>query len=267
MTGSLPACIEGWKDLADFNVVYNSIEGQTPDELCSLIHLEALGVRGNRLTGTVPACMGEMSALRVVDYSSYGQDGSFPGPQSLEGTLPASLCSLQNLTKLQFQNTQGITGHIPECLGAEQPLLETLALVGNQLQGPIPASLCSAGSLAFLVLYDNMLTGTINSCFGELVNLQWLDFSVNSLEGSIPSTLCGLRQATELVLYENMLSGTIPNCLSQLTNMQRVELSANSLAGTIPEALCELRQMYILYLFRNRLTGAIPACFPQLTDM
>jgi len=116
-TGYLPACAENWRKIEVLDVSYNYLEGATPLEVCSLGTLETLNLRGNGLTGSVPDCVGSMSALRVVDYTNVNRDGTFPGPQSLSGTLPLGFCGLKNLTNLVFQYTQGLVGTIPSCLG------------------------------------------------------------------------------------------------------------------------------------------------------
>ena len=115
---------------------------------------------GNRLRGTVPACLGDdLKNLQVIDFSNVNVDRTYPGPQSLEGTLPITLCNLPALVRLEFQYTQGLSKQIPNCLGLEQPFLTTVALEGNAFSGGIPESLCVPKQLVYLVLRDNDLVG------------------------------------------------------------------------------------------------------------
>ena len=113
MTGSIPECVQSMAKVTVLDLNYNAIHGATPDELCSLSKLKKLHLRGNRLQGTVPVCIGEaLTALRILDYSNLDEDYRVVS-QSLFGTLPTSLCDLEHLEVLLFQDTHGLHGTLP----------------------------------------------------------------------------------------------------------------------------------------------------------
>ncbi len=159
ISGTLPRCLDGTEmpRLRVVNLNFNAIEGATPSAVCSLGALEELLLRGNRMTGRIPECLGSGCArLRKLDYTSLNADGGFPGPQSLEGTIPRSICELEHLEELQLQFTRGINGSIPNCLGSNQDSLRAVVLSGNKLTGEIPESLCAIGdSFELFYAYDN----------------------------------------------------------------------------------------------------------------
>ena len=113
ISGILPNCIQSLANATVLNLDYNAIQGTTPNELCRLHNLEELHLRGNRLQGTVPVCIGEaLTALRILDYSNLDEDYRVVS-QSLFGTLPTSLCDLEHLEVLLFQDTHGLHGTLP----------------------------------------------------------------------------------------------------------------------------------------------------------
>jgi Leucine-rich repeat (LRR) protein len=264
-TGSIPDCIQSLANATVLKFDHNAIQGTTPESLCRLHNLEELILRGNQLQGSVPVCIGEaLTALRVLDYSNVKTDSGF-GDQSLSGTLPASLCSLENLEVLEFQATQGLSGTIPDCLGAEQPQLQVLALLMNQINGPIPEKLCQASALEQVLLYENTLTGTVPSCLGNLKQLVALDLYTNQFNGSIPEELCQASALEQLVLFDNALTGTVPSCLGDNTMLSGLDLSANQFYGPIPETLCRASALEQLILYENSLTGTIPSCLGSVS--
>ena len=68
-------------------------------------------------------------------------------------------------------------------------------------------------SLERLYLFDNKLTGTIPSTFGQLTSLVILYLSTNNLMGPIPSELGQLTSLTDLTLWRNPNIGPIPAAL------------------------------------------------------
>ena len=265
IAGGLPPCLHIMVAVTSLDLSFNAINGTTPDEVCDLVALEVLNLRGNQLRGTVPECLGDLPALRTLDYTNVNADGSFPGPQSLEGTLPATLCRPMGLEFLAFQVTQGLSGHIPDCIGRGQPQLYAVDIQGNQFSGVVPESLCEASGLQHLYLYKNRLTGTIPSCIGDLTHLTLIQLQINDLHGPLPEELCRLVNMQDLDLYVNRLTGTIPSCLGDLPHLTYLQLSANDLHGPVPEELCRLVSMQYLGLNENRLTGTIPSCIGDLT--
>ena len=184
---------------------------------------------------------------------------------TLNGTIPASLGDLSALTQLRLGWNQ-LTGTIPPGLGNLTRLTQ-LNLAGNRLSGAIPPELGSIGaSLTHLVLSGPSplpsgigLTGSIPPELGYLSGLQSLYLDGNRLTGTIPTRLGRLTNLTWLLLTGNQLSGPIPTQLGDLTTLTHLELQDNNLSGAIPTQLGDLRTLRKAYLKRNSgLTGCVP---------
>jgi len=93
---------------------------------------------------------------------------------------------------------------------------------------------CSSGSVSWILLMGNSLSGNIPPELGNLTNLTKLSLNTNSLSGSIPAELGNLTNLTILYLYSNSISGSIPAELGNLTNLTKLFLNNNSLSGSIP---------------------------------
>ena len=267
ITGSIPGCIQSLVNASVLELNFNYVEGTTPDGLCQLLNLEELHLRSNHLQGTVPACFGNaLKELRVLDYSNLNADDSV-GKQLLSGTLPASLCELEHLEKLQLQATQGLNGTIPDCLGTKQPHLHELSMEINQFYGSLPASLCQASALVYLIMFENALTGTVPSCLGSLDQLTDIELSINQFNGSIPEELCEASALEYLILEDIALTGTLPSCLGSLDQLTWLVLDSNQITGSMPEELCQASALKHLILSENFLTGTIPSCFGRLSEL
>ena len=234
--------------------------GGTPQRVTQL----ELRVRGiTRVTGTIPAELGGLTALEVL--SIYGASTSDGQPIGLNGTIPVELGNLTNLQELTLHQHQ-LSGTIPVELG-DLVNLETLNLNFTQLSGAIPTELGRLTNLKTLNLYDNDLTGTIPAGLGDLAELETLNFSLNRLSGTIPTQLADLTKLKVLSLGFNQLSGTIPTQLGSLSNLETLAMGSNRLSGAIPTSLGNLTKLKSLSLGGNQLTGTIPRELGDLTDL
>ena len=117
----------------------------------------------------------------------------------LRGTIPAELGQLTELRNLRLaRNSSRLTGAIPAELG-NLPNLETLNLDSNALDGAIPAELGGLSQLQGLYVGHNDLTGPVPQEFGRLTRLRELAFSGNiAMSGALPSSLTNLRSLETL---------------------------------------------------------------------
>ena len=233
----------------------NQLSGAIPAALGNLTSLQILDLCGNELSGAIPAALGDLTNLQILEL--YDTD--------LSGAIPAALGDLTNLRILYLWGN-GLSGAIPAELGNLTSLQE-LYLWGNELSGAIPAALGDLTNLRILHLYDNGLSGAIPAELGNLTNLQELYLWTNELSGAIPAELGNLTSLQELYLWGNELSGTIPAELGNLTNLQILHLYGNELSGAIPAALGDLTNLQELHLWINELSGAIPAELGSLTNL
>jgi len=183
------------------------------------------------------------------------------------GTIPAELGDLAALEILDLSDNQ-LSGSIPPTLG-NLSSLETVDFSGNQLSGTIPSALGNLSHFPFsyLDLGSNELSGQIPSELSQLQYLGILNLAGNQLTGQIPPGLSQLQDLFWLFLTGNQLSGQIPSELSQLQNLNDLHLGFNQLTGQIPSELGQLSSLVDLQLQSNELTGAIPVSFTNLTSM
>ena len=105
----------------------------------------------------------------------------------LNGSIPAELGSLDGLEVLDLSGNQ-LTGSIPSELGSLGGL-QYLYLDNNWLTGEISADLGGLPNLRHLFIDDNRLTGGIPFELGELTQLEYLFLDNNRLTGCMPGSL------------------------------------------------------------------------------
>jgi Leucine-rich repeat (LRR) protein len=135
----------------------------------------------------------------------------------LTGSIPSEIGNLTNLTYLYLSSNQ-LSGSIPPEIG-NLTNLKYLYLSYNQLSGSIPPEIGNLTNLQYLYLSSNQLSGSIPPEIGNLTNLIRLGLSSNQLSGSMPAEIGNLVNLNYLYLYSNQLSGYFPEFLITLTNM------------------------------------------------
>ena len=233
--------------VTELQLATNQLTGSIPAQLGSLAKLRVLDLSDNPLTGAIPAELGNLGLLQELLLHT----------NQLSGAIPPQLGNLAKLRVLDLANND-VTGPIPAELG-NLVNLEVLHLLGADLTGTIPVELGNLANLQYLSLFSNNLTGTVPTELGNLANLQELDLAGNQLTGTIPAQLANLASLRKLGLHGNQLTGSIPPQLGNLTKLQMLLLSDNQLTGTIPTQLGNLDNLERLLLSANQLTGTLPA--------
>uniref|UniRef100_A0A0E0LBB0 Receptor kinase-like protein Xa21 n=1 Tax=Oryza punctata TaxID=4537 RepID=A0A0E0LBB0_ORYPU len=250
----------------------NLIDGILPDSIGNLSSsLTRLYVGGNRISGYIPASIGHLSALTLLNMSYNQLSGGIPpevgllkeltmlglARNKLSGIIPAEIGDLAQLTRLEMNHNE-LVGGIPVEIGRLQHVL-SLDISSNNLKGDIPASIFSLNSLSTLLnLSHNSLTGSITENIGQLDQITAIDLSYNFLNGSIPVSIGKCQSLQSLSLSRNSLSGVIPDTIGNLKGLQTLDLSSNQLSGVIPATLVKMQALRLLNLSMNDLDGLVP---------
>ena len=237
------------------------------------LRVTKLVLRDRNLDGTIPAALGKLSSLVVLNLHSNMLSGAIPDLRSLTGLeelylannelsggIPESLGNMASVRELWLWGNQ-LQGTIPDLSGMTG--LETLKLADNMLDGGVPAGSMLPPNVRWLIIDRNPLGGTIPD-LSSLTSLKLLWLHNNELEGSIPAWQELPPNVDDLNLRDNDLVGVIPD-LSGLDKATRVRLHNNDLSGEVPATLGDLDSLKQLWLHGNDLTG-IAAELGDLAD-
>jgi EIX receptor 1/2 len=196
--------------------------GSIPLELCQLTSLQILDLSNNNISGAIPRCLKNFTAMAQKDL--------YNNLRSIPLGISGNYVSTNDYTFSQytyfenaFVNTKGLHLDYYKILG----LVKVIDLSSNKLKGEIPRKITSLVRLIGLNLSRNLLTGIIPWSIGHLERLESLDLSINHLSSVIPPTLATLSLLSYLNLSDNNLSGRIP------TGNQLQSFGASSYAGNI----------------------------------
>ncbi|XP_071913932.1 receptor-like protein EIX2 [Coffea arabica] len=168
----------------------------------------------------------------------------------------------------------------------------------------IPEQSCHLSHLHILDLADNILSGPILSCLGNLTSFRVkssfetvstyqlypfiplmelvvkgrefnlsntlglvnsIDLSSNNLVGTIPEEITNLLILGTLNLSNNHLTGKIPEKMGSLRRLETLDHSYNQLSGQIPPSMFSMTLLNHLNLSHNNLSGPIPSTNQFLT--
>ncbi|TYH70682.1 hypothetical protein ES332_D05G133500v1 [Gossypium tomentosum] len=220
--------------------------GYIPAELGNLTRLRVLDLHKNNLNGSVPVSLGMITGLRSLDLSGNKLNGSIPAfsfpvlnvldmsQNLLMGSIPFTLGSCQSLVKIDFSHNR-LTGSIPDSFSGLKELI-LMDLSYNRLSGPFPTSLSSLTSLQALILKGNQMGSTAipSDCFDGMKDLMILVLSNMNLHGPIPESLGRLNSLRVAYLDGNHFNGSIPSNFRDLKNVSELRLNDNHLTGPVP---------------------------------
>ncbi|KAK2991189.1 hypothetical protein RJ640_002303, partial [Escallonia rubra] len=112
----------------------NSVSGEIPKELTSLVRLQSLNLSRNCLTGMIPKKIGDMESLESLDFSR----------NQLSGEIPLTISSLTFLSylNLSFNN---FSGQIPTSTQLQS--FNASCFIGNKLCGPPVSKNCTVNGV------------------------------------------------------------------------------------------------------------------------
>ncbi|GFZ21190.1 leucine-rich repeat (LRR) family protein [Actinidia rufa] len=242
-TGSIPSTIVELQDLEDLYLSYNKLNGTIPSWLSNLSSLSLLDLSGNAFTGPIPSTIGELQNLNSLSLAE----------NSLNGTIPSWVLNLPSLHSLDLSGNE-LTGQINEFLH-ESPL-ETIDLRGNKLYGPIPQSVSKLSNLSSLDLSSNNLSGVVElKMFSNLKLLNGLDLSNNNIAVNIRSSINSSFPSITSFMMSSCNIDEFPSFLRTSMNLEELDLSNNKIHGTVPEWITGKTSLRYLNLAKNFLTS------------
>ncbi|KAH0728970.1 hypothetical protein KY289_000158 [Solanum tuberosum] len=335
LTGQIPSNITGLQNLQSVYLSSNNLNGTIPSWIFSLPSLRVLGLssntlsgkiqefksktlsivalkknklegpipnsllnqRSNKLEGTIPQCLGEMSAIEILDLSSNRLSGTVINTtfsignqliiikldgNKLEGKVPPSLINCEYLEILDLSNNE-LNDTFPKWLGG-LPHLQILKLRSNKFYGPIRTENLFA-QIRVIDLSSNGFSGELpvslfqnfqamkiigeNSGTREYVADIYSYYYKNSLivttkglDHELPRVL-----TTQIIidLSKNRFQGHIPSIIGDLIGLRTLNLSHNVLEGHIPASLQNLYVLESLDFSSNKISGEIPQQLASLT--
>ena len=216
----------------------NIFEGQIFSKLCQLQHLNIIDLSHNKLSGSLPLCIGDIP----FEYGAYDT-------QVLSSTSDSVLVvEFANIEyddlSFMFDNQYGLQSFTFSTKGYSHTysskflnLMFAIDLSANTLSGEIPSEIGNLSSIKSLNLSNNFFTGQIPATIGNMTAIESLDLSRNDLSGQIPGDLTRLWSLEVFSVAYNNLSGCIP-CSGQFSTfntesyMGNINLHNSSKGGT-----------------------------------
>ncbi|XP_037467398.1 putative receptor-like protein kinase At3g47110 [Triticum dicoccoides] len=147
LTGNIPPTFGNNTYLEELRLTHNQLKGSIPEELGKLPDMtkdRAVFLGQNRLSGRVPATLFNLSKLIILDLST----------NKLRGTLPYDIGNLSVALQWLVLGANNLSGTVPPSIGALKNLT-VLDLGGNNFVGPIPYSVGNLPKLWKLDLSNN----------------------------------------------------------------------------------------------------------------
>ncbi|PRP80370.1 LRR receptor-like serine/threonine-protein kinase GSO2-like [Planoprotostelium fungivorum] len=260
LSGSIPSSIGNLTALLYLYISGNQLN-LSGNQLCGSIplvdftlSLTQFDIHSNRLTGTIPQELINLSGLYILDLSSNQLNGLVPSRNSSLSlyqpcTLLATSSPPLDTLKCPLSNVS------PLCISsAFCPLAQTMRGIWKSLGGPLGYWV---GRNFVYNGGNGTLNGTIPSVIGQLTNLTRVNLSNNMLGGVIPDAICNMSQLISLDLSVNRLNGSIPSCMGGISLLNVLNLASNQLNGTVSPDLINLSHLSILNLSGNQLVGSV----------
>nr|GEU62057.1 MDIS1-interacting receptor like kinase 2-like [Tanacetum cinerariifolium] len=270
LSGPIPPEVARARDLLDFEIGTNLIDGIIPISFTNFSRLERIYFSNNFISGSIPDYFSNYTNLKELHLANNQFSGFIPPElgkrtalvklslfmNNLIGSIPRDM----NLTKMEVFAvvSNNLSGSLPQDI-CTSGILTHFTASENLFSGPVPKSLRNCSSLTRVRLERNQLSGNVSEDFGIYPELAYIDLSYNNFFGEVSSNWGLCRNLTSLQMTNNNLSGIIPRDLGEATSLVQLRLSSNHLVGEIPKSITRLSALTSLYLDDNKLSGAIPS--------
>nr|GMD67396.1 receptor-like protein 12 [Ipomoea batatas] len=218
--GPIPPSLQNCTLLLKIDLAENGFTGKLPRWLGTrLLHLTIFRLRSNQFYGELPLEFCHLKSLRILDLSN----------NNLSGVIP---WCLKNLTAMineeAIQDGEFEMGYSFYAWGFGESAIVTTKGLEYEFYTII------LKLFAGMDLSSNNFSGDIPIELANLVKLRSLNLSRNNLRGSIPMEMGNMRVLESLDLSRNQLSGKIPSSFSSMSTLAVLDLSYNNLSGKIP---------------------------------
>ncbi|MBA0823487.1 hypothetical protein Goarm_020217 [Gossypium armourianum] len=272
--GEIPQQLGNIQTLETLILDFNELTGTIPSGLSNCTKLNWISLSNNRLTGEIPAWLGKLSILAILKLSNNSFYGRIPlelgdcksliwldlNTNNLNGTIPPMLFKQSGKIAVNFIAGKRFTyiknDGSPECHGSGN-LLEFAGIREQQLDRISARNPCNFTTR----VYGGLTQPTFNNN-GSMI---FLDLSYNLLSGTIPNEIGTMPYLFILNLGHNNISGTIPQDIGKLKGLGILDLSYNRLEGSIPQSLTGITMLSEIHLSNNLLSGMIPEMGQLLT--
>ncbi|CAN6569540.1 unnamed protein product [Malus baccata var. baccata] len=224
LSGELPS-LENCTELRVVDLGANKLSGKIPTWIGpSLTKLLVLRLKSNEFYGSIPLSLCSLPALHVLDFSKNNLSGALPHCLPNITALYSMSPEVKDNSEVGF--VQLVWKGILIEFGENLKLLRSIDISSNNLSGDIPESVTSLLRLISLNLSSNNFTGVLPNNFGQLEMLESLDLSRNQISGCIPPSFSSLHFLGVLDLSYNNLSGRIP-VSTQLQSFDASQFTGN----------------------------------------
>ncbi|THU54780.1 hypothetical protein C4D60_Mb10t28770 [Musa balbisiana] len=251
--------------LKHLDLSFNNFSGiRIPEFISSFKKLRYLNLSSTKFMGGIPARLGNLSSLYVLDLSS-----------ALGFACPVdNLDWLSDLTSLKHLDLSGLKlTDVPDWFSSVNmlPSLQVLSMssVGLNTITASVAHVNFTSSLTVLDLSYNNFNSTLPKWLGNMTSLTHLYLHYSGFYGVIPDAIGDLVRLKELHMPGNQLTGYLSGWLEQMTNLITLDLSYNLFNGSMPSSsVGKFSNLTELYLRDNSLGGVISEVhFENLTRL
>jgi hypothetical protein len=280
LVGSIPSELGALTQLETLYLYANCLTSSAPSELGSLVMVGEFSLEENYLSGQIPTTFGGLISCYTFNMNSNLLDGPIPfqlgqltlmdgvglASNMLTSSIPSQLGDQLQLSSLTL-NSNFITDMIPAELN-QCIILQNLQLYDNFLSGTLIGSLLENMKIMFVFnLAGNLLSGTLPSEVGNLINVVEFFVTDNSLFGSLPTEVGKMGKCLFFYVNDNLLEGSIVTELGQMSNLRQLSAGGNRLTGTIPLEISMAIDVQMVGLSSNLLSGPVPAVLARLADL
>ncbi|KAE8669828.1 putative Serine-threonine protein kinase, plant-type [Hibiscus syriacus] len=189
--------------LMELELAGMGLGGRLPGSICHC-SLKRLKLQENRIFGSIPPEIGNLSNITMLNLTS----------NFLNGTIPEEFGLLLMLERL-FLSANLFNSRIPLALGKLPHL------------GPLPIEFSKLENFEEIDLSSNNLNGNIFPQISSCIALKTINFSHNSLEGQLPEPLGDLKNLESFDVSSNNIAGNATRAYAERRLVSHCALGRN----------------------------------------